>query len=273
MGTETYSGPLGDIRGIGTSGGTALTTSSQVIGFPEGLGWLSLTPRNFETAVVARVLKSPYLIIAKTTDALALAANTTDYSSAAQDADAATDVVLSSLDTAANLDFLYVGSWEQFRGVDVDVDAPNGTASVLTVKYWNGSAWADISDTDGTISSGKTMAVDGQVTWAVPTDWATTTLTDANSLTTRGVAPQDVKDIYWTRWEVSAALDSATTLNHMIALNRSTAYAELAEGQSAEMILEGTPPRGYSGIEVLTNAGTGNLLVNGATVGKNKRFV
>lgn len=272
MGTETYAGPLGDIRAIGAASGTALTTTSQVIGFPEGLAWVSMTPRNFVTAVVARVLKCPYLLVYVTTDALATVGNTTPYSSQAQDADAATDVTLSSLDTLANSDAIYVGSQEQFRGVDIDVDSTNSTVSTLTVSYWNGSAWSDTSDTDGTQTGGNTtFGQDGQVTWAIPSDWTTTTLRDANSLTTSGVPPIDVPDVYWTRWEVSVAIDSSVTLNHMVALNRSTAYFELLEGQPVEMVLEGSPPNGYAGLEVVSNAGTGNLVVNGATI--RKRFI
>jgi hypothetical protein len=270
LGSEVTAGKLGDLRTIGGANGTALTTTSQVISFPEGLRWISFTPRNFVTGVVARVLKCPYLLVHVTTDALATAAAATDYSSEAQDADTGTSVTLSSLNTLANGDAMYVGSWEQFRGVDIDVDSTNSTVSTLTVSYWNGSAWADTSDTDGTRTGGNTtFGQDGQVTWSIPSDWAVTTLEDANSLTTRGVYPQQVRDIYWTRWEVSVVLDSSVTLDHMIALNRSTAYSEWLEGQAVEMTLEGTPTNGYAGLEVRIDAGTGNLVVNGAA----QRFV
>ncbi len=70
--------------------------------------------------------------------------------------------------------------------------------------------------------------------------------------------------LYWTRWTWDKALDSSTTLNSMLSANRSTAYAELMSGQSfEERIFVG--PTGVGCIEALVNAGTGNLIVNGAS--------
>ena len=271
MATETFPGNVGEIRAASTAGGgTSLSTTLATIGLPEGTRWISLTPRNFVTGVVCQFAFNPYLLIIKTNDALV--ANLTEFSSEAQDADLATDVVLSSLDTAANNDFLYVGSHEQFRGVVIDVDAANGTSSILTVRYWNGSSWTDISDLDGTIDTGKTMAVDGNVTWTVPSDWVADSLVgigDALSAIGENVG---VERLYWTRWEFSVVLDSSVTLNSMRSLNRSTAYAELLSGQ----VFEETISRGHLGIgcvEALMNAGTGNLVVNVATRFTGQRFI
>ena len=71
--------------------------------------------------------------------------------------------------------------------------------------------------------------------------------------------------MFWTRWSVSAALDTAVTLDHMAAANRSTAYAELLSGQTFEERIR----HGFGGIgcvEALVNAGTANLIVNVASV-------
>lgn len=247
---ESLAGALGEVRSLTTAGGgTALTTTAAFIPITLNARHLILIPRNFAAgAVVAQVALNPFLSVIKTTDDLA---SYTDYSDAAQDGSAATDVVLSSLSTYANKDYLLVGASVPFRGVNIDVDAVNGNASVLTVKYYTTAlAWADITATDGTTNAGATMAIDGNVTWAVPTDW--------QKLAIAG------KDLYWTRWEVSAALDGSTTLNAMLAMNRSTAYQEIPSGIVVEQrIYKGT--YGVGCIEALVDAGTGNLIANAAS--------
>jgi hypothetical protein len=259
--TPTVAGPIGELRGVGASKGVALTTTLALTPIPRGSRHLFIEGRNYSTAVVARLAINPWLTILKTTDALAAVANTTDYSDAAQDVDSGTDVVLSSLGTAAQSDFLYVGSHLPFRGAQADVDAANATASVITVKYWKSdSTWADITATDGTASGGASMAQDGNVTWTVPTDWLRAPLTDTQATVGDGI-PYSGARLYWTRWEFSGGLDSSTTLNSLYPLNRSTAYFELTSGRVLEMLIE----PGFGGascVEALTDAGTANLLIN-----------
>lgn len=264
MATEIIAGSLGSVRSASTAGGgTALTTTAAFIQIPTATRHLMITPRNFSTAVVAKVALNPYLVILRTQDALATAP--TDASENAQDASTSTSVTLSSQGTAAQSDYLYVGSHIPFRGVNIDVDATNGNASVLTVKYWQDAtpdAWADISATDGTASGGATLAVDGSVTWTVPTDWLKASLRTIGDTTL--TFPHATEPMYWTRWEVSAALDASVTLDHMLAMNRSTAYMELLSGQTYETrITKGVG--GIACVEALTDAGTGNLIVNVAS--------
>jgi hypothetical protein len=266
--TNTLAAPLGELRAASTAaGGTALTTTAQVIPFPAGTAYATVEGRNYTTAVVSKVALVPWLTILKTADLLATA---TDYSSEAQDADAATDVTLSSLDTFANGDAVYIGSHLPFRGVLCDVDAANGTASVLSADYWDGNSWEALTVTDGTASGGATFAVDGAITWTMPTDWATTPLADAVA-TTGAAVPHRRAQLYWARLKVSAALDSSTTLNSMYALARSTAYAELVTGRLLEFgITRGHG--GVAGVEALTNAGTANLIVNVAAAAGSRGF-
>ena len=271
MGTEIYSGSLGEVRLAGASTGVACTTTAAYTSLHEGTHWISLTPRNFSTAVVVRWALCPYLLIFKTTDALGATGNYTEYSSSAQDADTGTSVTLSSLDTAANDDYLYVGSHIQFAGVHCDVDGTNGNSSVLTVNYWDGSSWSDTSDTDNTSSGGATFAQDGTVAWSVPSDWAADSLVDIGDASTAHSPHLGTQDIYWTRWQVSSALDSSVTLDHMVAIPRSTAYAELVSGQALEDTIT-MGPGGIGGICALTNAGTANLLINCATRSNTRRF-
>lgn len=253
MATETRPENIGEIRAASTaSGGTALSTTVARIVLPLGTRSVALIPRNASGAAVCRFNFNPYLMVLKTADSLATAP--TDYSDNAQDGSTSTDVTLSSLNTLANGDALYIGAHVPFSGVVVDVDGANGDASVLTVEYWNGSAWTNITATDGTASGGATFAIDGSVTWTVPSAWE-------RGGPRNGSGYELLSNRYWTRWTVSAALDAAVTLNSMIGISRSTDYAELPFGTTYEKSIV-VGHGGWSSVNALTDAGTGNLVVN-----------
>jgi hypothetical protein len=123
----------------------------------------------------------------------------TDYSANVIDNNPATQADLDALDTVANGDWFVIGGPVPFIGAALDMDAANVNANnaVLTVEYWTGAAWAAMAAmTDGTIvAAGKTLSGDGQVTWRLPTDWASSTI---NAITA-----------YWVRCSVNAALSAA----------------------------------------------------------------
>ena len=184
----SYSGRYfnNEVQKLGAAVGIAVTDTAGFTAFPNNTQYVALDPRNYaSSAAVAMVRFCPYLVILKTTDNFATAP--TDYSGNAQDGVATNQVDLDSFGTLAAGDALYVGSHVQFAGVNVDVDGshPNGTSSVLTVKYYDGTSgaevWTDTSDTDGTISSGKTMAQDGSVTWTVPSAWSKASLREIST--------------------------------------------------------------------------------------------
>lgn len=277
--TETLATKFDEIRAASAaSGGTALTTTLALISLPLGSEWVSITPRNFVTAVVARVALNPWLTILQTTDALLTEA--TDLSSEAQNGDT-TAMTFDSFDTAANDNYLYVGSWIPFRGVEVDMaaDANAAASGTLTVNYWNGGSWTDISDTDGTNDGTRTFAQDGNVTWTVPSAWVqaslqaidatstgTITATAASFRANFAVKDPYMQSLYWTRWETSAAFDSSVDVDQFRSLNRSTAYAELVEGQELETALVNVGDRqSLACIEALTDAGSASLIVNVGT--------
>ncbi len=264
MSTETRAGRIKDIRSLSTAaGGTALSTTAAYILFPEGTEYITVTPRNFSTAVVTQWILCPYLIVLRR-DGAYLQGSFQDMSSAAQDADTDTDVVLSTLNTAANNGYFYVGSFEPFRGVRIDMDSVNATAAALTVNYWNGKAWTDISASDGT-SGSVALDQDGSVTWTVPTTWRAASLAAIENNNIKVGVSQEDANLFWTRWQWAAQLDDPTTANSFTGLNRSTAYGEFLAGQAWEQsIVMG--PSGHAAIEALTNAGTANLIVNGAIV-------
>lgn len=257
MATETLAGPLGEIRAVSTAGGgTALSTTAVALAVPNGTRMVQYIPRNFSTAVVLKLARNPYLLVYKTADSLA---TVTDYSENAQDGSTSTDVTLSSLDTLANGDALWLGGHLPFRGVQIDVDAANGTVADIAGHYWNGSSMSALTVTDGTASGGATLAVDGAITWTMPTDWVPVSLVAAGSAA-KTIA-HCLTPLYWVRLTVSAAMDSSTTLNSLLALNRSTAYAEYPLGTNLEERFQ--KGLGYWGaIEALTDAGTANLIVN-----------
>lgn len=260
---ETYAGLLTDVRAASAAdGGTGLSTTATLIALPKGGRQLSIEGRNYSTAVVAQVLLNPYLLVLKTTDALA---SVTDYSEAAQDGDTATDVVLSSLDTLGNGDALWVGATIPFGGLSVDVDAGNANASVLAAHYWNGSALTTLAPTDGTASAGATFGQDGSITWTTPSDWVAASLRDVSGLTVGQTVQGSRLQLYWARLTVSAALDASTTLNSLLALNRLSSYAELVSGRVLELAVTTRQLGGVGCVQAKTNAGTANLIVNVGT--------
>lgn len=254
---ESIAAALGEIRAAHTTaGGNASSTTPAVIPFPSGTRWVQVEGRNYSTAVVVQVAFVPYLAVLKTADLLA---TITDYSAAAQDGSASTDVVLSGLPTFANGGALYVGAHIPFRGVLVDVDAANGTAAVLSGDYRKSDdTWAALTVTDGSAAAGATFGQDGAITWTMPTDWVPASLSSAVA-TTGAAVPNRNAGLYWVRLKVSAALDASTTLNSLLALARATTYAELVSGRVLEMSVD----RGLiAGAEHRTDAGTANVIVN-----------
>jgi len=251
---------LTELRAASTAGGgTALTTTLGLIPILFGADYMSITPRNFVGCAVARVALNPYLRIFHTQDA---GGHVVDISDEMQDGDAVS-VALAAF-AIAGTGYMYVGATLPFRGAKVTLGTnKNGAASVITVRYWNGGAWADTDDTDGTISpAGTSMGKTGDITWTVPAAWAKKSLVAIGDTLPAGCDKFTEK--YWTRWEWSAALDSVD-VDGIQALNRSTAYAEYLEGQAVNFKVSN---REIASVEALTNAGTANLVVNvGALVG------
>jgi len=62
-------------------------------------------------------------------------------------------------------------------------------------------------------------------------------------------------------------MDSTVTLDHMLGINESTAYSEMARGTATGgRIHHGFGGNGVGGVEALTDDGTANLLVNCAAL-------
>jgi hypothetical protein len=176
MSTEVISGGLGEIRAVSAAGGgTALTTTPAFIGLRGSAHHIFITPRNFSTAVVVKFARNPYLVVLRSTNAMAGAP--TDYSGRAS--------AWSLQDTFGNGALYLIGSHQPIRGFYVDVNLTNASNSVMTVYYWKGS-WANTSATDGTAADGKTLAQDGLVYWTPPTDITPATLNEIYAFCTNG---------------------------------------------------------------------------------------
>ena len=273
MPTDVVDAALGHQRLAGAANGVALSTTAAFVGFHQGTRHIALIPRNFTTAVVVRAAFCPYLVILKTHDALA--SKPRDYSAPAQDGSTASSLDLTGLPALANGGALWVGSAVRYRGAHIDVDAANAEANNLTVHHPNASlTLTDISGTDNT-DTGASLAVDGTVTWTVPAAaaWPMASLVDickVNNIALASINFAHKEDkLYWTRWTWNAAMTSVTvvTLDHMLGLNESTAYFEWPVGMAkVERVHMGVGVNGVSGLELLTDAGTGNLLVNCAAM-------
>ena len=269
---DSLPGPLGEARVASTAGGgTALTSTAGLFVIPTGTTHLQLIPRAFSGAVVVKFALTPYLAILKTTDLLA---TVTDYSENAQDGVAATLVTLSALPTFANGGALYVGSPVPFRGINVTMTANvNGNASVLSVYYWNGSAWTILTNAthgyvDGTINAGCTFGASGQIVWpTLPTTWSRKSLEEICAVDGTNL-PITISlravSLYWVRLQVSVALSATVTATAMLALARSTLYAELSETLGFETRIA-KRLGGHACVEALTDAGAANLIVNAYT--------
>ena len=100
-------------------------------------------------------------------------------------------------------DALYVGFHGKFASRYIQVNTANTTASVLTVQYWNGSAFTAVDDLlDQTSSGGKTFAQSGFISWQNKLDWAISTQTGIDT---------DVS-LYWIKLTVSADLLAGTKI-------------------------------------------------------------
>ena len=93
-------------------------------------------------------------------------------------------------------DLLYVASPCKAKGITFDLGSSvNNNAAAATVKGWRAGAWADVTATDGTATTGASLAKDGAMTWTAGAD----TLKVVNG-----------KMAYWYQISFAAALDVVT---------------------------------------------------------------
>lgn len=268
MNVGTINGPFGEIRAASASTGAALTAgitaAGAFIAIPPGADYVYLEGRNFSTATVIQWALNPFLTVLKTTDSFAAVANTTDYSEAAQNNIKATRaVVLSAL---ATTHALWVGADLPFRGVFFDVNQGNTAAATMVAVYSNtAGTMGSLTVADGTAVTGGTWQQDGAVTWTIPADWTAATLRTTGIGGAVVAIPGSGQPKYWVKLTAGAALSATVTLDQVLAMNRSTAYALLTSGPPGQWLQLGMGTLRAGCIEARTDSVTANLIVNVAT--------
>ena len=123
-----------------------------------------------------------------------------DYTTEVSDEDASTYAVLDSLNTAAQLDWFYIGvRVPTVKGIRLEIKTANTTAATLAGDYWNGNTWTPLTiSSDGTFTATETLAVSGDVAFTEIT-----------------MAPRLVEDyfFYFLRFAVSAQLSSSVRIS------------------------------------------------------------
>lgn len=147
----------------------------------------------------------------------ALVYNATTYTHVHNTLRAGSAVTLNSMTTTWAI---YLVTRTPINRFYVNVGNANANAETLTVEYWNGTAYTDASATDNTASGGATLAVDGEVTWTLPTDEVASSVSDGTH-TFYGF-------VY--KLTVSGALDSTVTVTEIIPGHENTTGGYLNAG-------------------------------------------
>jgi hypothetical protein len=137
------------------------------------------------------------------------------------------DVPLGTILATAATDRLYIGAAWTFDGLRVRLSSANAATSVLTAKYWNGTAWATLSATDGTAVSGVTLAQAGRLTWTAPAAWEPRALNGTSEV------------FYWVEVSVSVALTGTTKATQILPVRAPAALKRIACLLALRYILNG----------------------------------
>lgn len=98
-------------------------------------------------------------------------------------------------------DYWYIMMSSTFTKAKIDIGTANTNAATLSGEAWDGNTWVALSGfTDGTASAGKTLAVDGNISWTMPNSWERKTV---------GTVPSTALG-YWVRFKASANLTAVT---------------------------------------------------------------
>lgn len=119
----------------------------------------------------------------------------TDYTAAAQE-DTENDVPLLPVSPVVD-DALYFGCDNPCRILTVDTDTAGVNDLTLAYEYWDGSSYAALSGVTDDTNTFTTLGRE-TVSWDMPSDWATTTVTGAAATS------------FWGRARVSAVVSETT---------------------------------------------------------------
>ncbi|OQX51539.1 hypothetical protein B5M47_00310 [candidate division CPR3 bacterium 4484_211] len=109
----------------------------------------------------------------------------------------------------ADTDYLYLGSDDQFTGVNYYLST-KGTGGAITWQYWNGSAWTNLTNiTDEVNGSKDLLTTNGSFYFSEPADWTAKTLTSGSE----GIAGE--RELYWIRGDVTTSFTTAPVIDRM----------------------------------------------------------
>ena len=78
-------------------------------------------------------------------------------------------------------DYLYLGLASQFGGIKFEWHT-RGSNYTNIIQYYNGSTWTALATTTDSLEDGTTnFQGDGHITWAIPSNWATTSVNSVDS--------------------------------------------------------------------------------------------
>ena len=111
--------------------------------------------------------------------------------------------ILDSLDTYANGDCIFFRTPLPAKSITITITAANGSASVASLYYAkNDGTWAAVSGfSDGTASGGATLAINGTMSWTMPTDIQPKYLYGSSG--------------WWYQIRLSATLDSEVEITYV----------------------------------------------------------
>jgi hypothetical protein len=176
---------------------------------------------------------------------------TTDANDAGQN-----DIVLIPASPAVN-DAFYVGYSFRFTEILLRIDTQNATDGAVTWEYYNGSAWAALSNVNDNTNSFKNPSSSSFVVFDLPWDWAKTTVNGQGPfyyVRARVTTPGTTTAIGTQVWIGNGPVDVDEPVRGMLAWRANSQAAHLAIG---------TPTKSY----VLTGGVLTDATVSGFTTG------
>ena len=101
-------------------------------------------------------------------------------------------------------DFVYIGFRGKFASRHFQIGTANAASSVVSIEYWNGTAWTSVLDI---VDQTNGFKIDGWISWVNQNDWQKKKQT-----------PIDDVDLFYVRLSVSVDLDGGTTLQSLVNL-------------------------------------------------------
>lgn len=140
-----------------------------------------------------------------------------------------------AMDAAATGDRLYLGFPMRVGGIHVEIKSQNTNDSVLTVNYWNGSAWSSTGVQDRTAIQGKTFNQNGDMTWDKKTDWLSANLggNPFDGATQRmSISDKDSpgSNAFWLQLIWSSALSADVEISNIWAINEDSVTKDSHHG-------------------------------------------